>query len=309
MSKKKSGPEGGVGLPGIVAGIVTIAVAVMAIALVSGAHSTFPTWRALTEAGPGRPIDVSTNGKLSDWLFDATTWGVTSLFVIMVGILVWASLNHREDHKAHYETGEGRGHLILTAVISSAIFFGIDVALLLYHSFLDLHSDQNQAADTERGFWNFPTADDHPLTVEVMAQQWAWNFRYPGPDGKFGKLDPKQISASTGNPLGIDASDPAGKDDIVVPTLTVPVNREIDLLIRSQDVIHNFFVRELRLQQDAVPGLVVPLHFTATKTGHYEIVCTQLCGLGHYRMRSFMDVVTDSEYQNFLKQQEQPAGQ
>jgi cytochrome c oxidase subunit 2 len=103
----------------------------------------------------------------------------------------------------------------------------------------------------------------------------------------------------------LDPSDPAGKDDIVVPTLTVPVNREVELLIRSQDVIHNFFVRELRLQQDAVPGLIVPLHFTANKIGRYEIVCTQLCGLAHYRMRSFLDVVSDADYRNFLKQQEQ----
>jgi cytochrome c oxidase subunit 2 len=136
-----------------------------------------------------------------------------------------------------------------------------------------------------------------------------FNFRYPGPDGKFGRLDPKQVSASTGNPLGIDENDPAGKDDIVMPTLTVPVNHQVELLIRSQDVIHNFYVRELRLQQDSVPGMVIPIHFTANQTGHYEIMCTQLCGLGHYRMRSFLDVVSEADYQNFLKQQQQGAAQ
>ena len=128
-------------------------------------------------------------------------------------------------------------------------------------------------------------------------------FAIPGPDGKFGKLDPQQISASTGNPLGIDANDPAGKDDIVVPTLTVPVNHEVNLLIRSQDVIHNFYVRELRLQQDAMPGMVIPLHFTANTIGQYEIVCTQLCGLGHSRMHSYLNVVSDADYDAFLKQQ------
>lgn len=150
-----------------------------------------------------------------------------------------------------------------------------------------------------------PAAD--ALQVEVTGNQFVFNFRYSGPDGKFGRLDPKQVSPSTGNPLGIDANDPAGKDDIVVPTLTVPVNRQVELLIRSQDVIHNFFVRELRLQQDALPGMVIPLHFTANKTGQYEIVCTQLCGLGHYRMRSFLNVVSPAEYEDFLKQQEQQA--
>ena len=93
----------------------------------------------------------------------------------------------------------------------------------------------------------------------------------------------------------------------MVPTLTVPVDHEVELLLRSQDVIHNFYVRELRLQQDAVPGMVIPMHFTANKIGRYEVVCTQLCGLAHYRMRTFLDVVSESDYENFLKQQEQPA--
>jgi cytochrome c oxidase subunit 2 len=153
----------------------------------------------------------------------------------------------------------------------------------------------------------FTQAAPNAIQVEVTENQFVFNFRYPGPDGKFGKLDPAQVSASTGNPLGLDSKDPAGKDDIVLPTLTVPVNRQIELLIRSQDVIHNFYVRELRLQQDAMPGMVIPIHFTAEKIGQYEIMCTQLCGLAHYRMRSFLNVVSDSDYDTFLKQQE--AGQ
>ena len=139
------------------------------------------------------------------------------------------------------------------------------------------------------------------IRIEVTEDQFVFNFRYPGPDGKFGRLDPKQINASLGNPIGIDASDPAGADDLVVPTLTVPVNQEVELLIRSEDVIHSFFVRELRLQQDAVPGLVVPVHFTADKIGQYEIVCTQLCGLGHSNMHSYLNVVSADDYAAFLK--------
>jgi cytochrome c oxidase subunit 2 len=155
----------------------------------------------------------------------------------------------------------------------------------------------------------FTPAEPDAVRVEVTTNQFVFNFRYPGPDGKFGRLDPKQISASTSNPLGLDENDPAGKDDIVMPTLTVPVNRQVELLIRSQDVIHNFYVRELRLQQDSVPGMIIPIHFTANQTGHYEIMCTQLCGLGHYRMRSFLDVVSEADYQNFLKQQQAGAAQ
>ena len=129
-----------------------------------------------------------------------------------------------------------------------------------------------------------------------------YTFRYAGTDGKFGRLDLNLINAPAGNPLGLDPNDPAGRDDIVVPTLTVPVNRPVELLLRSQDVIHNFFVRELRFQQDSVPGMMIPIHFTANRIGQYEIVCTQLCGLGHNKMHSFLNVVSEPDYENFLQQ-------
>src|SRR5216684_4012988 len=122
------------------------------------------------------------------------------------------------------------------------------------------------------------------LQIEVTGQQFAWNFRYPGPDGKFGRLKPELVNASGGNPQGLDPADPDGKDDVVVPVMAVPVNREVELLLRSQDVTHAFFVRELRLKQDTVPGMLIRVHFTATETGTYEIPCAELCGLGHYRM-------------------------
>jgi cytochrome c oxidase subunit II len=145
-----------------------------------------------------------------------------------------------------------------------------------------------------------PAADQ--IQIEVTGTQFVYTFRYPGPDGKFGRLDPALVNAPAGNPLGLDPNDPAAKDDIITSTLTVPVNHPVELLLRSQDVVHNFFVRELRLQQDAVPGMVIPLHFTADRTGRCEIVCTQLCGLGHSKMHSYLNVVSESAYQDFLKQ-------
>ncbi len=144
---------------------------------------------------------------------------------------------------------------------------------------------------------------NNPIQVEVTESQFVYTFRYPGKDGKFGRLDANLVSPATGNPLGLDPNDPAGKDDIVASSLTVPINRPIELLLRSQDVIHNFFVRELRLQQDAVPGMVIPMHFTADRIGQYEIVCTQLCGLGHYHMHSMLNVVSADDYASFLEQQ------
>jgi len=149
----------------------------------------------------------------------------------------------------------------------------------------------------------FTTVPAGVLQVEVTESQFVFNFRYPGPDGKFGRLDPALVNAPAGNPLGLDPDDPAGRDDVVASVLTIPVNRPVELLLRSQDVIHNFFVRELRLQQDAVPGMVIPVHFTPERIGRYEIVCTQLCGLGHYKMRSFLDVVSAADYNRFLSRQ------
>lgn len=140
-----------------------------------------------------------------------------------------------------------------------------------------------------------PPAPD-AIQIEVTEAQFVFTFRYPGPDGKFGRLDPSLVDAPAGNPLGLDPNDPNGKDDVVSATLTVPVNRPIELLLRSQDVVHNFDVRELRLQQDAVPGMMIPIHFTATKVGAYAIVCTQLCGLGHNKMNAELRVVSESDY-------------
>lgn len=142
------------------------------------------------------------------------------------------------------------------------------------------------------------------LQVEVTGQQFNWNFRYAGPDGKWGSTKPELVSASSGNPLGLDPRDPAGKDDVVSPVMYVPVGHEVEILIRTLDVTHSFYVRELRLKQDAVPGMVIHMHFDATVPGQYEIACAELCGLGHYKMRSFLNVVSQDEYDKWMKDQE-----
>jgi cytochrome c oxidase subunit 2 len=142
------------------------------------------------------------------------------------------------------------------------------------------------------------------IPIEVTAQQFAWNFRYAGPDGKFGRTKPELVSASTGNPVGLDSTDLAAKDDIVSPVAAVPLGHEIELILRSQDVTHSFFVRELRLKQDAVPGMEIHIHFTANVPGDYELACAELCGLGHYRMHSMLTVMTEADYQKWLMDQE-----
>ncbi|MGA2846461.1 MAG: cytochrome C oxidase subunit II [Candidatus Acidiferrales bacterium] len=236
---------------------------------------------------PSRPPAAITSvGLLVDHQYFLTLCVTGTVFILSQLGLAYAIWRFRDrGQAAHFTRGNNTMEMIWTTA-TIVLFLGLGLM--------------------GRKAWaevRFTPAEANAVQVEVTTNQFVFNFRYPGPDGQFGKLDPTQVSASTGNPLGLDPKDPAGKDDIVVPTLTVPVDHQVELLIRSQDVIHNFYVRELRLQQDAVPGMVIPIHFTANQIGHYEIMCTQLCGLGHYRMRSFLDVVSEADYQNFLKQQ------
>ncbi|MGB7437718.1 MAG: hypothetical protein WBR26_01720 [Candidatus Acidiferrum sp.] len=142
------------------------------------------------------------------------------------------------------------------------------------------------------------------IQIQAQAEQFAFFFRYPGPDGKFGALHPDKIDEGNQNYFGLDpANDVAARDDIVSGELVIPVNHEIQLLMHAKDVGHSFYVRELRIQQDFVPGLDLSVHFTATQIGKYEIVCTQLCGLGHYNMKAYLNVMSEPDYENWLKQQ------
>jgi cytochrome c oxidase subunit 2 len=149
----------------------------------------------------------------------------------------------------------------------------------------------------------FQPAPAGAAEIEVTGQQFTWNIRYPGADGKFGRTDPHLISDSSGNPLGLDPEDPPGKDDVVLPTMTLAVNKPVELIIRSKDVTHNFFVPEFRIKQDAVPGLAVKIHFTPTRIGKYEVACSELCGLGHYKMRTFVYVKPQEDYDKWWKEQ------
>ncbi len=159
----------------------------------------------------------------------------------------------------------------------------------------------------------FPSGSD-AVIVRVVGEQFAWNVQYPGADGKFGRTDPKLVSAD--NPLGLDRKDPDAKDDITtINQLTLPVNHPVLVHLSSKDVIHSFGLYEMRIKQDAVPGLEMPVWFVPTVTTadmrvklknptfDYEITCSQLCGLGHYRMRGFINVLSDADYQKWMADQ------
>ena len=141
------------------------------------------------------------------------------------------------------------------------------------------------------------------VTIDVTAQQFAWNVRYPGPDGRFGKTDPRLVDDTT-NPIGLVRDDPAGKDDIVtLNDIAVPVNRPVRIQLRSKDVIHSFFLPNFRVKQDAVPGMTPEVVFVPTRTGEFELACAELCGLAHYRMRGFFHVLSAPQFDDWLRVQ------
>ena len=149
-----------------------------------------------------------------------------------------------------------------------------------------------------------PPASVTPIEVRVTGEQFAWNIHYPGPDGVFGRTDNTLISAS--NPVGIDRDDAAAKDDIgLLNILTLPVDRTVVIQLGSRDVVHSFTLNEMRVKQDAVPGMTTRTWFTPTKTGDWEIACSQLCGLGHYRMRGELHVVTADGWNAWMKDEQE----
>ena len=138
------------------------------------------------------------------------------------------------------------------------------------------------------------------MQVEVVGEQFQWYFRYPGVDETFGITRPQLVNAAAGNPLGIDPRDAHGADDIVSSTLVLPAGREVDLQLRSLDVIHGFFIPGMRLKENAVPGLVLHIHFTPVVTGTYPILCSQVCGLGHARMQARLVVVSPADFNAWM---------
>jgi cytochrome c oxidase subunit II len=212
--------------------------------------------------------------------------GVVFVMVhVMLGWMVW---RHRENALGERDTRRS------SLLVESA---SVAVAAVLFLG-MNLYAAKSWARHSFVG----PAAasNDGPIRVEITGQQFRWYFRYPGPDGKFGATKVELQDASLGNPLGIDPADGAGSDDKVSALLAVPVGRHIEITLRSQDVIHSFFVRELRLKQDAVPGMASTIHFRADSPGDFEIVCAELCGQGHHQMNAKLKVLPEVEFGRWL---------
>ncbi|MEK6797539.1 MAG: hypothetical protein AABZ12_01090 [Planctomycetota bacterium] len=243
------------------------------------------------EYGPFLPTDVSRDGHRIDGLIDLLHYFMIALFVGWGIFFVYclAKFRQRPGRKADYEMVKAKPSKYAEIVV--AIF---EAVLLLGFSIPIWASVKT------------PDPDPNPVKVRVIAEQFAWNFHYPGKDGKFGKTAPKFINTAT-NPAGVDPSDPVGNDDVVSGELHLPVNKSAMCEITSKDVIHSFFIPVMRVKQDAVPGMRIPVWFHPVKTGTYEVACAQLCGNNHYSMRALLFLQTESDYNAWLEKKSAPA--
>lgn len=216
------------------------------------------------------------------------------IFVAWLALFVIALVKFRKG--AHPEPRTQGAGATFAAIAIGLVIAG-DVIILTTQALPAWAARNEPPFDSAQGR---PPAGAQPVEIRVAAEQFAWNIHYPGPDGVFGRTGRPFISAS--NPAGIDRSDPAAADDIgVLNVLMLPVNRTAVIQLTSRDVIHSFTLNEMRVKQDANPGMTARVWFTPTQTGDWEIACSQLCGLGHYRMRGEYHVVDDATFQSFLR--------
>jgi cytochrome c oxidase subunit 2 len=214
------------------------------------------------------------------------TVAITGVFFVAVNLFIVYTLwchRHREGRRAAYEPENKRLERWLIGITTVGIIGLLAPGLAVY-------------ADYVR-----PPAG--ALLLEVVGHQWQWRFRFPGAGGKLGGSDARFVSAT--NPLGLDPADPAGQDDVIVlgNEVHLPLGRPVKVVMRSHDVLHDFFVPQFRARMNIVPGQLSTFWFTPTETGRYESMCAQLCGVGHPNMRGFVVIEEEAAFQTWLAQQ------
>jgi cytochrome c oxidase subunit II len=233
---------------------------------------------------------------LSPWHLTpaASNWGsidttllitlvITGIFFVAVTLFMAVAVirfRHREGRRAAYEPENKKLEWWLIGVTSVGIVGMLAPGLVVYDDFVRVPEEAHE--------------------LEVVAQQWQWGFRFPGADGQLGKSDVRYIDA--GNPLGVDPGDPAGQDDVLVKSneVRLPLGRPVKVLLRSKDVLHNFYIPQIRSKMDMVPGMVSYFWFTPTQTGKFEVLCAEYCGVGHYNMRGFLRVEPPEAFEQWL---------
>jgi cytochrome c oxidase subunit II len=228
---------------------------------------------------------IASNWQYIDDTISITFWITGFVFTAVILFMAYCvyRFRHREGHRAAYEPESARLEWWLTVVTALGVAAMLAPGLFVWQRFV--------------------TVPDGASEFEVVGQQWLWSFRLPGRDGRLGAAETANVSAD--NPLGLKFDDPYGQDDVVIQgdDLHLPIGKPLKVLLRSIDVLHDFYVPEFRAKMDMVPGMVTYFWFTPTRAGTYEILCFELCGLGHPDMRGVVVVDEPSDYQAWLNNQ------
>jgi cytochrome c oxidase subunit II len=254
--------------------IIAIALLLVAVGSVLF-HLVSPWWWT--------PI-ASNWGYVDDTLI-ITFWITGAVFVAVLLFMAYCLVRfrHRKGQQALYEPENKRLEWWLTIATAVGVAAMLAPGLYVWHQFITVPAEATE--------------------VEVVGRQWSWSYRLPGKDGRLGTSDVQNISVE--NPLGLNPSDPNGKDDVVIETddLQLQIGKPVKLLLRSVDVLHNFYVPEFRGKMDMIPGAVTYYWLTPTRTGTFDILCFELCGVGHSQMRGRVVVAEQAPYQAWLDKQ------
>ena len=236
----------------------------------------------------GLPIQASEHAHEIDEMIILIHWLMAVLFVGWGAFYVYTLIRFREsaNPKADYTgvTSHTSSYLeIGVAVIEAVLLIGFAVPAWAHRV-------------------NDIPPEEEATVVNMIGKQFEWISHYPGADGRFGRRDISLITPT--NNIGLDRSDPNGADDIVsINQMNLPVNKPVIVYLSSQDVIHSMGIAEMRVKQDAVPGIQIPVWWVPTELGQFEVNCSQLCGLGHYRMRGFVTIMEQDEYDAWLEEE------
>lgn len=230
--------------------------------------------------------DVASNWGSMDDTITLTFWIGGGVFVAVCLFMVYCvfKFSYKEGRKAEYKPEDKKLETILIIATTLGVAALLAPGLIVWNQFI-----------------NVPKNAIH---VDVMAWQWGWQYRLPGEDGKLGSTKVANINDS--NPFGIILEDPNGKDDVLIQSdvLHIKNNRPVKILLRSVDVLHNWYVPQFRAKMDAVPGTITYYWFEPNKVGEYEVLCAEYCGVGHYGMRGRVFVKSEQDYENWLQEQE-----
>tara|TARA_Y100000815_G_scaffold143154_1_gene129518 strand:+ start:226 stop:1062 length:837 start_codon:yes stop_codon:yes gene_type:complete len=230
--------------------------------------------------------DVASNWGSMDDTITLTFWIGGGVFILVCLFMVYCvfKYSYKEGRKAEYKPEDKKLERILTWLTTLGVAALLAPGLIVWNQFINVPSNA--------------------IHVDVMAWQWNWQYRLPGKDGKLGTTSIANISDN--NPFGINLDDPYGKDDILIQSdkLNLKNNRPVKILLRSVDVLHNWYVPQFRAKMDAVPGTITYYWFEPNKIGEYEVLCAEYCGVGHYGMRGRVEVQDEQNYENWLDEQE-----